>query len=95
VDTPTAGISDHVWSYEEIADLANWRYGTAALKGKDYQMAGPIISGGKPRTEALFVVALVSLLLVLMSPQLTSMVVRALPRLAPLFGWLHHALDSK
>lgn len=58
-------------------------------------MAGPIISGGKPLTEALFVVVLVSLLVMLMSPQLTSIVVGKLPLLAPMIGWLHHALNPK
>lgn len=58
-------------------------------------MAGPIISGGKPRLEALFFIALVSLFGVLLSPELTSMVLRKLPWLAPLFDWLNHALNSK
>lgn len=58
-------------------------------------MAGPIISGGNPRLEALFVIALISLLFVLMSPELTSMVVGKLPWLVPVFNWLHRVLDSK
>ncbi len=43
-------------------------------------MAGPIIFGGKPEaSKALLFVALVALLLVLMSPRVTSMIVRKLP----------------
>jgi hypothetical protein len=53
-------------------------------------MAGPIMSGGKPRLEVLLFVVLVALLLVLMSPRFTSMIVRKLPWIAPLF----HTLKS-
>jgi hypothetical protein len=56
-------------------------------------MAGPIISGGSPWLEALFLVALVSLLFVMMSPQLTSMIVANVPWLAPVLDWLHRVLD--
>jgi hypothetical protein len=51
-------------------------------------MAAPLISGAKPRLEALFVVAIISLIFVLMSPQLTSTVLEKLPWLTPTFGWL-------
>jgi len=56
-------------------------------------MGGPIISGGKPRLEALFLVALVTLLCVLMSPQLTAMILGYVPQLAPVLDWLHRVLD--
>lgn len=56
-------------------------------------MGGPIISGGKPWQEALFLVAFVSLLFVPMSPELTSMLLRHVPWLAPVLDWLHRVLD--
>jgi hypothetical protein len=75
--------------------LGTRRYGYIGIMGTEYKMAGPIISGGSPRMEALFVIALISLLLVVMSPELASMVLRRLPWFAPLFGWIQHALNSK
>lgn len=57
-------------------------------------IAGPIISGGNPRLEALLAIALLVLLALVMIPEFGSMVLEKLPWLAPLFHWSLHILDS-
>ena len=56
-------------------------------------MAGPIIAGEHPLMDALLILVLIALACVLMSQQLTAMVVEKIPWLAPVFGWLHQILD--
>ncbi len=59
-------------------------------------MPGPILStGGNTWLQGIFVVALIALFCVLMSPQLTSMIVSHAPWLAPVLGALHHVLDKR
>ena len=57
-------------------------------------MPGPIISGGNPKLEALLFIALFCVFAVLISPELTSMVLNRMPWLAPVLHWLHHVLDA-
>lgn len=56
-------------------------------------MAGPIIAGEHPRTQAFLMLALIALACVLISPELTARVLGRFPWLAPVFGWLHQHLD--
>jgi len=58
-------------------------------------MAGPIISGGSPRLEAFLGMALVVLIVVIMTPEFSSLVLERLPWLAPLFHWLDQILEPK
>lgn len=57
----------------------------------------PIISGSKSWTESwmegLFAVAIIFVFFVLMSPDLTSIVLRQMPWLAPVIHLLHRILD--
>ena len=54
---------------------------------------GPIISGGNPKIEAFCIIVLVSLFFVLISPEITSMVLNQVPWLAHVLDWLHRVLD--
>lgn len=56
-------------------------------------MAGPILAGEHPRMQAFLIVVLVALGCILLSPDLTAMVVGKLPWLAPVLGWLHQHAD--
>jgi hypothetical protein len=56
-------------------------------------MAGPIIAGDHPFMDGLSILVLIILGCVLMSPELSAMVVGKVPWLAPVFGWLHQHLD--
>jgi len=57
-------------------------------------MAGPIISGGNPRIEAFLGIALLVLLVVIATPELTVAVLDRLPWLPPVFHWLHHFIHA-
>lgn len=57
-------------------------------------MAGPIISGGNPRLEALLFFALLVAIVVIGMPEFSSIVLHKLPWLAPLFNWLRPILEG-
>ena len=58
-------------------------------------MPGPIMSAGNIWLEGASLVVLIALLCVLMSPELTAMIVDRVPWLAHVFGWLHQVLDRR
>jgi hypothetical protein len=58
-------------------------------------MAGPIISGGNPRIEAFVCLLLIVLAMVIMVPELTSLVVSKVPWIAPFLYWLRDMMDKR
>jgi len=54
-------------------------------------MAGPIISGGSPKTEVLLFLLLFIFACVLLSPHLTHQVLSKVPWLEPFFNWMRKA----